>query len=137
MTTFSNYYQPEVLLPPNLFEYHYDDQRSKTPTSLINHTGLSPGPLSTPPLSRNASQGPEALPDQPPDQMVYDDAYGSLSNSPTSVQTPDNESFEVDMLDPSMREFYQSQNGPMLTTQVAQGGIPAMEPGLFLTEQSM
>ncbi|ORX97545.1 hypothetical protein BCR34DRAFT_496762 [Clohesyomyces aquaticus] len=89
--------QPQVLLAANAFGYgQYDPQRSKTPTSLINHTGHSPGPLSTPPQSRNASQPPE----QAPGQMIWENARGSPSDSPTSVKTPDNDPFdEVVMLD--------------------------------------
>src|SRR6478735_1666012 len=46
---------PEVPVAPELYSNYeqYAAQRSKTPTSLVNHTGLSPGgPLSTPPMSR-------------------------------------------------------------------------------------
>ncbi|KAF1949598.1 hypothetical protein CC80DRAFT_255834 [Byssothecium circinans] len=127
------YQQPQVLVNPNVFVgYGPDAQRSKTPTSLINHTGHSPGPLSTPPLSRHASQAPEPLPEQVPEQMIYDDSFGSLSNSPTSVRTPDHDSFEADMLDSqSMSEFYHNQNAMMTTTQVSRGSIPAMETNMY------
>ncbi|CAI6341430.1 unnamed protein product [Periconia digitata] len=108
-----------------------DAHRSKTPTSLINHPRYSPGPLSTPPLSRNASQAPESLSDQPPEQMVYDDSFGSLSNSPTSVRTPDHEAFEVEMLDSPLRDYYNNQNGGMASTHVAPGTIPAMDATMY------
>lgn len=140
MSTFPNFYhyqeEPEVLLTHNVFGYgHPDAQRPKTPTSLINHTGHSPGPLSTPPLSRDASRGPDPLPDQPPGQMLYDDGFGSLSNSPTSVRTPDNDSFEVEMLETqSMRDFYQNQNGGM-TTQASHGALPAIDTNMMFTAQ--
>ncbi|PVI00548.1 hypothetical protein DM02DRAFT_708049 [Periconia macrospinosa] len=122
------------------FEYGSSDvSGSKSPSSLINHTGYSPGPLtgyspkplSTPPLSRNASQGPESFPEQAPEQMVYDGSSGSLSNSPTSVRTPDHDSFEFEMLDGEMRDFYQSQSTIMTSTHATQSTIPAMEAPMF------
>ncbi|KAF2645997.1 hypothetical protein P280DRAFT_532481 [Massarina eburnea CBS 473.64] len=126
---------PQVFVNPQAFVgYDPDAQRSKTPTSLVNHTGRSPGPLSTPPLSRHVSRGPESLPEHGPEQMVYDDAFGSLSNSPTSVRTPDHDSFEVEMLDSqSLRDFYHnhSQNAMMTTTQVSHGPITAMESTMY------
>jgi hypothetical protein len=79
----------------------------KTPTdSPINHSGLSPIPLTaTPPLSRNPSRPPEPPRDQTPDDMPWD--TGGLSNSPKSVRTPDVDPFEVEMLDSAVRNFYQ------------------------------
>ncbi|KAF2474542.1 uncharacterized protein BDR25DRAFT_109641 [Lindgomyces ingoldianus] len=137
MTTYCYYpyqEQPQVVWQPNTFGYlHYDRQRSKTPTSLINHTGLSPGPLSTPPQSRNPSQPPE----QAPDQMIWDDASGSPSNSPTSVNTPDLDSFEVEMLDAtdSMRNLCHASN-EMGTTQVSPVGVEAPDM-MFLSDQAL
>ena len=131
--------QPQVFIATNAYGYGQptgNAQRSKTPASLINHTGHSPGPLSTPPPpSRNASQGPEQLPEHA-EQMVYDDAFGNYSDSPTSVRTPDDNNFEVEMLDSSqsMRDFYHTQNGGM-TTQVSQSGLPALETNMFLNAQ--
>jgi hypothetical protein len=130
--------QPQVYIAANPYGYGQptgNAQRSKTPASLINHTGHSPGPLSTPPPpSRNASQGPEPLPEHA-EQMVYDDPFGNCSDSPTSVRTPDDTNFEVDMLDSqSMRDFYHTQNGAM-TTQVSQSGLPALETNMFLSVQ--
>ena len=84
---------------PHTFVYgQHNARRSKTPTgSLINHTGLSPVPLTT-------SQPPELSREQVPEYMLSD---SSLSNSPTSVRTPDDDSFEVEMLDSgSVRNFY-------------------------------
>jgi hypothetical protein len=129
--------QSEVFIASNPYGYGQHTgtvQRSKTPTSLVNHTGHSPGPLSTPSVSRNASQGPEQLPDHA-EQMVYDDTYGNFSDSPTSVRTPDDNNFEVEMLDTqSMRDFYHTQNGAM-TTQVSNARLPALETNMFLTPQ--
>ncbi|KAF1971213.1 hypothetical protein BU23DRAFT_196677 [Bimuria novae-zelandiae CBS 107.79] len=137
---YNYYYQqpmaPEVSVAPDV--YYYDQQyaarRSKTPTSLVNHTGLSPGgPLSTPPMSRDASRGPEHLLGQYPEQMVND---GSASNSPTSVRTPDNDTFEDFMLDSnSMREFYQGNRG-MMMTQVSQRPLTSVDNNnVILTAQ--
>lgn len=65
--------------------------------------------------------------------MLWDD--GSLSNSPTSVKTPDGELFEVEMLDSeSMRNFYH-QTGVNMSTQVSHNAIPAVDNGMFLTPQ--
>lgn len=139
-----SYQEPQVLVNPNVFLDHGPDtQRSKTPTSLINHTGHSPGPLSTPPLSRRASQGPEPFPDQAPEQMVYDDGFGSLSNSPTSVKTPDHDTFEMemDMVDShSMRDFYHNgsnnhQNVIMTTTQASHAPILALDTDMYTFNQ--
>ncbi|CAO2648964.1 Nn.00g099130.m01.CDS01 [Neocucurbitaria sp. VM-36] len=140
MSTFSQHYQhfheQPLFIDPHTFVYsQHDTRRSKTPTdSLINHTGLSPGPLTTtPPLSRNPSQPPEPSRDQLPDQMLWDN--GSLSNSPTSVRTPDGESFEVEMLDSeSIRNFYH-QNGNTMSTQGSHNAIPAVDSSMFFTAQ--
>lgn len=138
-STYDQYYHysdQNVVLATNAFPYvQYDSQRSKTPTSLINHSGHSPGPLSTPPGSRNPSQPPE----QPPDQMIWDDVSGSLSNSPTSVRTPDNDSFEAEMLDApeAMRTFYQNQNGAMASTQMSQDSIPSIDSTFYFPDQGM
>jgi hypothetical protein len=45
--------------------------------------------------------------DQASDRMVWDD--GSHPNSPTSVRTPDGDSFEVEMLDSDLRNFQQAE----------------------------
>jgi hypothetical protein len=125
---------PEVPVAPDVYNYEqYAAQRSKTPTSLVNHTGLSPGgPLSTPPMSRDASRGPDPPPGQYPEQMVYG---SSPSDSPTSVQTPDNDSLEELTLDPHpMREFHPA-NGGVVATQVSQGPLTGIDQNLFLTAQ--
>lgn len=84
-------------------------------------------------MSRNPSRGPEPLPAQFPDQMVYD---GSASNSPTSVRTPDNDSLEELVLDPhSLRDFYQG-NRPMMSTQLSPETLTAADDNnAFLTAQ--
>lgn len=124
---------PEVPVAPE-FQTNYEQyaaQRSKTPTSLVNHTGLSPGgPLSTPPMSRDASRGPDPPPGQYPEQMVYGD---SPSDSPTSVKTPDNDHFDELTLDAHpMRGAYQA-NGSMITTQVSQGPLTAVDQDMLFT----
>ncbi|KAH7391836.1 hypothetical protein BKA66DRAFT_413171 [Pyrenochaeta sp. MPI-SDFR-AT-0127] len=142
MSTYSQHYhqfqEQPLFIDPHAFDYgHYDPRRSKTPTdSLINHTGRSPGALTTtPPLSRNPSQPPEPSRDQFPEQMLWDN--GSASNSPSSVRTPDGESFEVEMLDSeSMRNFY-NQNGNTMSTQTTHNTIPAMDSTMFFTDQAM
>jgi hypothetical protein len=128
-----SYQDLQVLVPQDPFaSYTSDAQRSKTPTSLLNHAAHSPGgPLSTPPLSRNASRGPDPLAEQVPEQMIYDDAFGSLSNSPTSVRTPDHDAFEFDLLDSqSLRNFY-NQNDIMTTTHASHATIPATETNMY------
>lgn len=133
MATYSQYYQY-----PNMFQYsQHDSQRPKTPISMINHSGFSPGPLSTPPMSRNTSQPPEQLPEQPPDQMTWDDVAGSISNSPTSVRTPDNDAFDIDMLDApeEMRNFYGAPNAAMMTTHMSHQTLPALDPNMLFTDQ--
>jgi hypothetical protein len=109
-------------------------QRPKTPTdSLINHSGLSPHPLfTTPPLSRHPSQQPELPQDQPPDYMHWD--HGSLSNSPTSVRTPDQDSFEVE-LDPSeaMYSYYHGANA--MSTH--NNSISVSDTSMFLAPQDI
>lgn len=142
MSTFQQPYlhfqQPQLFADAHTFAFgHYDAGREKTPTdSLINHTGLSPIPLTaTPPLSRNPSRPPEPLRDQPPDHMVCD--YGSLSNSPQSVKTPDGESFEVEMLDSdSIRNFYH-QSGVDMSTQVSHNVVPAVDSSMLLSDQGI
>jgi hypothetical protein len=136
MSTFSQQYhfqEQPLFVDQHAFTFgHYDPGRHKTPTdSLINHTGLSPIPLTTtPPLSHNPSRPPEPPRDHPPDHLLWDN--GSLSNSSTSVGTPDGESFEVDMLDSeSMRNFYH-QNGVM-PTQVSHNAVPAVDSSMFFT----
>jgi hypothetical protein len=136
--TYQQYqHQPQVFIASDAYGYGQptgDAQRSKTPSSLINHSGHSPGPLSTPPpQSRNASQGPEQVPEHV-EQMVYDDAFGNYSDSPTSVRTPDDNSFEGEMLDSSIRDFYHTQNAAM-TTQVSQSGLPALETNMYPAAQ--
>ncbi|KAF2033851.1 hypothetical protein EK21DRAFT_57779 [Setomelanomma holmii] len=138
MSTFSQQYQhfqQPLFVDPHTFAFgHYDTGREKTPTdSLINHTGHSPIPLTTtPPLSHNPSRPPELPRDQPPDHMFWDN--GSLSDSPTSVRTPDGESFEIEMLDSDVRSFYH-QNGVDMSTQVSHNAIPAIDQSMFLTPQ--
>jgi hypothetical protein len=141
MSTFSQHYyhyqEQPLFIDPHAFVYggQYDTRRSKTPTdSLLNHTGLSPGPLSTPPLSRNQSQQPELPRDQPPEQLLWDN--GSSSNSPTSVRTPDgSESFEVEMLDSDTIPNYYHHNGNSMSTQSPHSAIPAMDSSMLFTAQ--
>lgn len=57
-----------------------------------------------------------------------------MSNSPTSVRTPDGESFEVEMLDQDMRTFYQ-HNGVNMSTQASHNAIPALDTNMFFTPQ--
>lgn len=129
--------QPQVFFTSaNTLGYtQYDAQRSKTPTSLITHPGHSPGPLSTPPQSRNPSQPPE----QAPDQMIWDDAVGSQSNSPTSVRTPEDDSFDMEMLDADRNGYYQNPTGEVMTTQVSQDALNAMDLSILsnLSEQGL
>lgn len=138
----SSYYQyqnqQEVFVAPNnVFGYvQYDPRRSKSPSSLINHSGRSPGPLNTPPLNRNDPRGPEPPPDHAPEHMVYDESFGSLSNSPTSVRTPEDTSFEVEMLDLPMRDLYRDQNGAM-SSQVSQGTISPINTTMFLNSDGL
>jgi hypothetical protein len=109
---------------------------------MINHSGLSPanyspGPLITtpPPLSRNPSQQPLPAKEQVPDQVYWDN--GSFSNSPTSVRTPDNDSFEVEMLDnPDMRSFYQ-QDSNIMSTQASHNNVQAVDSTMFFSDQGM
>lgn len=137
-------YQPQQFFyEQSAFESaHNDARRSKTPTeSMINHTGLSPGnyspgPLITtpPPLSRNPSQQPVPLQEQLPEQSLWDN--GSFSNSPTSVRTPDNDSFEVEMLDSDIGRFYHQDNS-IMSTQSSQSNIPAVDPAMYFSDQGM
>jgi hypothetical protein len=139
MSTFEEpyhqYFSQQLYVDPNAFTLaNYDAGGNKTPTdSLINHTGLSPVPLTaTPPHSRHASRPPEPPRDQLPDHMLWDD--GSLSNSPTSVKTPDGESFEVEMLDSDVRNFY--SEGMNMSTQVSHNAIPAVDQSMIFTSQN-
>lgn len=138
-------YQPQQLFfeQQSLFELAQNVAgRSKTPTdSLVNHTGLSPGgyspgPLITtpPPLSRNPSQQPVPSQEQIPEQSFWDNA--SFSNSPTSVRTPDNDSFEVEMLDSDMRTFYH-QDTTTMSTQASHNTIPAVDSTMYFSDQGM
>jgi hypothetical protein len=139
MSAYSQHYaysEQPLFVDPHAFVYggQYDArQRSKTPTdSLVNHTGLSPGPLTTtPPLSRGPSQQPELL--QDPEHMLWDN--GSSSTSPTSVRTPDGDSFEVEMLDSeSMRNYYH-QNGNTMPAQTTPNRLPTMDSSMMFTAQ--
>ena len=147
MSGFPQYSYPlqhQFYYQPSAFELAQDvARRSKTPTdSMIIHSGLSPGnyspgPLITtpPPLSRNPSQQPVPNQEQVPDQVYWDD--GSFSNSPISVRTPDNESFEVEMLDnPDMRSFYQ-QDSNIMSTQASHSNIQAVDSTRFFSDQGM
>ena len=141
-------FPPQYPYQPQQFFYeqsaydlaHNDVRRAKTPTdSLVNHTGLSPGghspgPLITtpPPLSRNHSQQPIPSTEQLPEQSFYEN--GSFSNSPTSVRTPDNDSFEVEMLDSDIGRFYQ-QDPNMMSTQGPQNNISAVDSAMYLSDQ--
>ncbi|KZM21594.1 hypothetical protein ST47_g7208 [Ascochyta rabiei] len=137
-------YQPQQTFydPYTLGIAQDGSHRSKTPTdSLINHAGASPGgyspgPLitSTPPLSRHPSQQPVPSQDQLPDQSFWD--HGSLSNSPTSVKTPDNDSFEVEMLDSEIGRFYHQDNN-IMSTQTSHNTIPAVDSNLFFASQNL
>jgi hypothetical protein len=136
MSTFQEQWQqfpqPQLYVDPHAFAFNpYGIGREKTPTdSLINHPRFSPGPLTaTPPASRNPSQPPEAFRDQP-DQMLWDD--GSISNSPTSVRTPDGESFEIEMLDTGVRNYYQ-QNGMEMSNQEVHNAVPAVDQNMIFT----
>jgi hypothetical protein len=141
MSTFSQHYQhqhfPQQTLfvdPHTLTFAQYGTGREKTPTdSLINHSGLSPIALTnTPPLSRQSSRPPEPPRDQPLDHMLLDN--GSSSNSPTSVRTPDGESFEVEMLDSEMSNYYH-QTSMSMSSQAHHNSIPAVDSNMFLTPQ--
>ncbi|KAJ4986571.1 hypothetical protein SVAN01_07880 [Stagonosporopsis vannaccii] len=136
-------YQPQQFFyEQSAFELaHNDARRSKTPTeSMINHTGLSPGsyspgPLITtpPPLSRNPSHQPVTLQEQLAEQSLWDNS--SFSNSPTSVRTPDNDSFEVEMLDSDIGRFYQDTN--IMSTRSSQNSIPAVDSTIYFTDQAI
>jgi hypothetical protein len=137
-------YQPQQSFfePPYTFDLNqHDSRRAKTPTdSLKNHTGLSPGgyspgPLITtpPPLSRNSSQQPAPTQDQIPEPSFWE--HGSFSNSPTSVRTPDNDSFEVEMLDSDIGRFYQQDVN--MSSQSSHQNVPAMDSSMFFTPQGM
>lgn len=133
---YHQYSEQPLFVDPHAFVYggQYDArQRSKTPTdSLLNHTGLSPGPLTTPPpLSRGPSQHAELA--QDPEHMLWDN--GSSSTSPTSVRTPDGESFEVEMLDSdSMRNYYH-HNGNTMSAQASHNALPTMDSSMLFTAQ--
>ncbi|KAH7401763.1 hypothetical protein DE146DRAFT_440794 [Phaeosphaeria sp. MPI-PUGE-AT-0046c] len=125
----------QLFVDPNAYSLgQYDTGRDKTPTdSLINHTGLSPIPLTaTPPYSRHASRQPEPSQEQLFDHMSWDD--GSSSNSPTSVKTPDGESFDADMLDPDQHDIY--SEAMTMSTQVSHNVIPAVDQNIMFTSQN-
>ncbi|KAF1914878.1 hypothetical protein BDU57DRAFT_520076 [Ampelomyces quisqualis] len=128
---YHTYHRHSLFVDPQVFTYvQYGTEREKTPESIVNHSGYSPTPLTaTPPLSRNPSRPPEAPRDQPPEHMLYDN--GSLSNSPTSVKTPNDESFEVEMLDTDIRNFYQ---GVSMSTQASHNVVPAMDQTMLLSD---
>lgn len=130
--------QSQLLLATDSFDYNftygqYEDPRSKTPTSLINHSGRSPsGPLSTPPMSRNPSQ----VPHQPPEFMVCDDSVNSPSNSPTSITTPDNDSVDFEMLDQSqsdaMMDSYNHHSNPtLMASHVSHDGMMSLQTDII------
>jgi hypothetical protein len=138
MSSYHHYYhfpsQGEILVSPANFSYGHDDgTRSKSPLSMINNPSLSPGPLSTPSHSRDNSQPPE----QPPDQIMYDDVGGSQSDSPTSIRTPDIEAFDLEMQysEEDIRNFYYQQNGAMPSTEIQQSNIPAMASNLYFNDE--
>jgi len=112
-------------------------QRSKTPGSLYNHTGLTPtpsGPISTP-QSRDNSQPPEQPLEQPPDQMNWEDGLDeSYSASPTSANTPP----EQEMLDASqsVRDYYYGVSSTQ-ATDVDMMDFPALPPSGFNEEGMM
>lgn len=63
--------------------------------------------------------------------MLWDN--GSSSTSPTSVRTPDGDSFEVEMLDSdSMRNYYH-QNGNTVASQTSPTGLPTMDSSMLFT----
>lgn len=137
MSTFQEQWQPfqqqPLYVDPHAFALgHYDHlARDKTPTeSLINHTGLSPIPLTaTPPLSRNTSRPPEPPRDQP-DLMLWDN--GSLSSSPTSVRTPDGDSPDFEMLDPDPLHYYH-QSAVSMSTQESSDAVTAINSNMMFT----
>ncbi|KAF2749945.1 hypothetical protein M011DRAFT_475265 [Sporormia fimetaria CBS 119925] len=138
MSSYAQFYQyldqGQLLDSTNVLSYGYDDRRrEKSPSSMVNHSGHSPGPLSTPPHSRNTSQPPE----QPPDQMVYDDLGGSQSDSPVTVPTPDVDVFELELLDSDapLRAFYYQQGNNMTSTHVQEESIPALTTNFYLPSQ--
>lgn len=65
--------------------------------------------------------------------MLYDD--GSLSNSPTSVMTPEPESIEVEMLDEA-HSYYQ-HNEHIMSTHGSYNTIPAMDSSMMLSTHDM
>lgn len=120
-------------LGSHTFSFEHHGARSKTPTdSLVNHTGLSPGPLTTPPHSRHVSQPPEASYEQNYEHMLCDN--GSLSTSPTSIRTPDGEYSEVDMREPDLH-FFQQHNMNPIATQGPNSTILANDQDMFLSNQ--
>ena len=133
---FHQYSEQQQFIQPHVFGFSPYEEREKTPTdSLLNHTGLSPLPLTTtPPLSRHPSRAPEPLPNHAPEQLLYEYEDGSLSDSPTSVRTPDGESFEVEMLDsePPMHHFYH-QGALGMSTQVSHNTILAADSTALFT----
>ncbi|KAF2016039.1 hypothetical protein BU24DRAFT_347388 [Aaosphaeria arxii CBS 175.79] len=140
--SYSHFYgyhdQPQVLISTSAFEQHQqyghyeDNRRSKSPASLINQNGLSPGPLSTPPMSRNPSQPLEPV----PDQMVWDNGVGSPSDSTSSLQTPDNESLDFEMLDSNdvTHSLQDHSSASMLGGQTIAGELPLLNDNLYFTD---
>jgi hypothetical protein len=77
--------------------------KPETPSSIMPDFDLGspeprqvPGLVITPPVGRNPSRRLGPPRELPSNHMLWDN--GSLPNSPTSVRTPDSESFEVEML---------------------------------------
>lgn len=139
MSTYSQHYQTyqeqPLFIDPHAFVYgQYDSRRSKTPTdSLINHTGLSPGPLATPPpVSRGLPQQPELPQDQPPEYMQWE--IDSSSTSPTSVRTPEGSSFEGDMIDYTPNYHH---NGNTMSSHGSHHSIPGVDSGMLFSDQGL
>jgi len=139
MSTYSQHYQTyqdqPLFIDPHAFVYgQYDSRRSKTPTdSLINHTGLSPGPLATPPpVSRGLPQQPELPQDQPPEYMQWE--IDSSSTSPTSVRTPEGSSFEGDMIDYTPNYHH---NGNTMSSHGSHHSIPGVDSGMLFSDQAV
>ena len=65
--------------------------------------------------------------------MLWDN--GSNSNSPTSVRTPDGDSFEVEMLDSESIRNYYHQNAVNMSTQVSHNAVPAVDTSMLMTPQ--
>lgn len=129
--------QGQLLLNTSQYEaYNAQRSKSRTPTSLINHPSQSPGPpLSTPPHSRNTSQPP---PEQFPESMYWEDEHASPSDSPTSLQTPDNETLDQMEMphSESIGNFYPQHHEVLVSTQMQQDPLPAT-PMYYLSAQGM